>query len=408
MSSCFDLPEDIVVKILCRLPVKSLIRFTCVSKRWCSITSMIISDPKFGKSHFQLASQQRALRRKVLLTSYPTVREPGPRPNACYDPNSKLPPRFQSLEDKYLVKNFTFPSKKNAYTEEMGSCNGLVLVGNPCFGGYENLSIWNLSTGFFRKIPSPSVREKLIKSATDQAYRYFINFGFGHELASDDYKLVFILCALGQLVEVHIFSMRANIWKAITAPHLSRADWDSGQGTFSNGAIHRVVHCRSESSDPVIYAFDLAEEEFRQVPLPPVLWQNEEDRNPTEITTLVHLGGYLCIWSRKRYNPDKGEVWAMTEYGVPESWVKLFNFRVPDLPDVFASLYSTWDLCFITESGTMVISLSKELFWIECHNDEKPICSGRYRLEEVHPEVPGCVFHFHATAYDETLLSVAE
>ncbi|XP_062017683.1 F-box/kelch-repeat protein At3g06240-like [Rosa rugosa] len=289
----------------------------------------------------------------------------------------------------------------------MGSCNGLVLVGKRCVGGYENLSIWNPSTGFFRKIPSPSFQVKSIQS-TDEEYLYFVNYGFGHEIASDDYKLVFILCALGHLVEVHTFSLRANIWKAITDPHLSRAGWDSGRGTFSNGAIHRVIHCRIESSDPVIYAFDLAEEEFRQVPLPPVLWQNDEDRNPTQITTLVHLGGYLCIWSRKLFHSGKGEVWAMTEYGVPESWVKLFNFRLRDLPDIFASLYSTWDLCFITESGTVVIRRRKELLWFECHNEENPICSRRYRLEEVHPEVPGCSFHFHATAYDETLLSVAE
>ncbi|XP_050379968.1 uncharacterized protein LOC126797373 [Argentina anserina] len=53
-----DLPEDVVLKIQCRLPVKSLIRFTCVSKRWRSI---IISDLHFAKSTFQLASQAGAL-----------------------------------------------------------------------------------------------------------------------------------------------------------------------------------------------------------------------------------------------------------------------------------------------------------------------------------------------------------
>ncbi|XP_004296142.1 PREDICTED: putative F-box/kelch-repeat protein At1g12870-like [Fragaria vesca subsp. vesca] len=308
MSSCFDLPEDIIVKILCRLPVKSLIRFTCVSKRWRSI----ISDPKFGKSHFQLASKLRTLCRKVLLISYPSVREPGPRPSACYDPTTKLPPRFQSLDDKFSVKKFTFPSEEHAEMKKMGSCNGLLLLGQHC---YRNLSLWNLSTGFCRKISNPCLRLRSIHSAD------------GNSL--------------------------------------------------------------NETSDPVIYAFDLATEEFRRVTLPPVLWQNEEGNNPTKITTVVHLGGYLCIWSRKRFCPRKNEVWAMTVHGVRES-------------------YDTGDLCFITESGTMVIKLLKELFWIECRNEEKPICSGRYRLEEVYPGVPGCSFYFDATGYDETLVSVAE
>ncbi|PRQ20247.1 putative F-box domain-containing protein [Rosa chinensis] len=49
------LPEHVVLNILCRLPFKSLIRFTCVSKRW---RSLIISDPQFGNSHFRLAASQ--------------------------------------------------------------------------------------------------------------------------------------------------------------------------------------------------------------------------------------------------------------------------------------------------------------------------------------------------------------
>ncbi|PRQ35075.1 putative F-box domain-containing protein [Rosa chinensis] len=404
MSSCVvDLPEDIIVKILCRLPVKSLIRFTCVSKRW---RSLIISDPKFGKSHFQFASQQKTLRRKVLLTSYPAVIEPGSTPNACYDGSwkkwaeDKFITLFQSLDDKFSVKNFTFPSEEIEDLEEMGSCNGLVLVGRPCRDHYKSLFIWNPSTGFFRKIPHPSFRMK--------SGRYFLNYGFGHVSASDDYKLVSVVPAPNDMLEVHIFSLSANIWKVITAPYSSYPCWVNRHGTFSNGAIHWVTPCGNKTLDPVIYAFSLAEEEFRRVPLPPVLWQNEEDRNPTKITTLVHLGGYLCIWSRKCFDTQGGEVWAMTEYGVPESWVKLFQFNIHDFRNVFDVEQSPWDLCFITEGDTMVLRLNKELLWIECRNEEKPVCSGRYRLEKVQPKLSNLAFYFRATIYDETLVSVAE
>ncbi|KAL6200610.1 hypothetical protein ACLB2K_030391 [Fragaria x ananassa] len=67
----FNLPEDVVVNILCRLPVKSLIRFSCVSKRWRSI---IISDSQFAKSTFQLASQSKILRQRLLFSNYPCYR----------------------------------------------------------------------------------------------------------------------------------------------------------------------------------------------------------------------------------------------------------------------------------------------------------------------------------------------
>ncbi|XP_050369191.1 LOW QUALITY PROTEIN: putative F-box protein At5g62060 [Argentina anserina] len=61
------LPEDVIVKILERLlPIKSLIRFTCVLKRW---KFFILSDPQFAKSHFQIASQQQTLSYRLLIFS---------------------------------------------------------------------------------------------------------------------------------------------------------------------------------------------------------------------------------------------------------------------------------------------------------------------------------------------------
>ena len=43
------IPEDVVVDILLRLPVKSLLRFKCVRKNWCAL----IKSPSFIREHFQ-------------------------------------------------------------------------------------------------------------------------------------------------------------------------------------------------------------------------------------------------------------------------------------------------------------------------------------------------------------------
>ncbi|KAK3016185.1 hypothetical protein RJ639_007025 [Escallonia herrerae] len=46
-----NLPDDIAVNVLLILPVKSLLRFKCVSKSWRSL----ITDPLFVKQHLKRA-----------------------------------------------------------------------------------------------------------------------------------------------------------------------------------------------------------------------------------------------------------------------------------------------------------------------------------------------------------------
>nr|WRO64607.1 MYB transcription factor protein [Rosa persica] len=388
-----NLPEDIVVRILCRLPVKSLIRFTCVSKRWRSI---IISDPQFRKSHFQLACHRRNLTRRVLISTYPSQ---VPKPCGTDTQSHRLPSRFQSLSDSCSVNNLSFPLEENTL-QVMASCNGLVLLGEYYLRYYKNLSIWNPSTRFFRKIPSSSFGFSMTDSNDGKkGYLGWASYGFGYVSSTDDYKLVLVVPAVGGFLEMHVFSLRADSWKLIKAPYSAWPGLTGGRGTYSNGAIHWLIGRRNGISDTVIYAFDLAVEEFRLVPLH-VSYQNN-----LNLRSLVHLEGCLCVWSRKRNDLTVCECWAMREYGVPESWVKLFQISVNDLPDV-ASIYCNWDMCFVTEGVTVVIRmLDKELIWIECPEGEKPVRSDRYRFEEV---PAGCKCYYDATVYDETLVSVPE
>ncbi|KAI8566692.1 hypothetical protein RHMOL_Rhmol02G0062000 [Rhododendron molle] len=63
-----NLPNEINVEILLRLPVKSLLRFRCACKSWRSL----ISDPKFVKTHLSLASSNIGYthHRVLLRTTY--------------------------------------------------------------------------------------------------------------------------------------------------------------------------------------------------------------------------------------------------------------------------------------------------------------------------------------------------
>ena len=50
-----DIPEDVTFEILSSLPIKSLLRFSCVSKRWRSLVSSITTQ-KIGKSKILVRS----------------------------------------------------------------------------------------------------------------------------------------------------------------------------------------------------------------------------------------------------------------------------------------------------------------------------------------------------------------
>ncbi|KAJ9553811.1 hypothetical protein OSB04_017856 [Centaurea solstitialis] len=68
----------------------------------------------------------------------------------------------------------------------------------------------------------------------------------------------------------------------------------------------------------MIVSFDLAVESFGEIGLPDSINDNSNGNG------LGAYGGNLCVTSFNGY--DDYEVWVMNEYGVAESWVKLYVF----------------------------------------------------------------------------------
>ncbi|KAG2695974.1 hypothetical protein I3760_07G036800 [Carya illinoinensis] len=133
------LPETVVVEILLRLPVKSLLRFRCVSKRWRSL----ISDPRFAKSHFRQASERS---QRLLISSRSEI--------LSLDCN--VPFRDSSTLREHVV-----PSLRRGRHVRI-------------------VDIWNPSTGDVRKLPDPTF------SLRGENYWH----GFGYDPSTDDYKLL--------------------------------------------------------------------------------------------------------------------------------------------------------------------------------------------------------------------------
>ncbi|ONI25070.1 hypothetical protein PRUPE_2G278600 [Prunus persica] len=350
------LPEEIIVQILCRLPIKPLIRFSSVSERW---HSLIIEDPQFAQSHFKLASDRKTLTQRLLISTNYQLRSLDPETPSFADNDSSL-------------SNITF----HTYTNLLGSCNGLVFVD---VDGYENhsLSLWNPSTRFERELPDP----------------YFVS------VANTEKKFM------------EIFSSRLNSWKRIQVrghdpPCSFRSPTTTSLGALTNEALH-WFYSRVGEEEPTILAFDLAKEEFREVPFPTFDGDADDiDVNQMGVQVVSRGEGEECLCvsiTRRRGGVNFMEFWVMREYGVRESWNVLFKFNTNDVSKSLGGNFHGYEACFVTEGGTVIFRLRWDwdiVVRIECHREAEPVCSTPFNVNDGDGAV------YDVIKYNETLLSV--
>ncbi|XP_027921322.1 F-box/kelch-repeat protein At3g23880-like [Vigna unguiculata] len=298
------LPQELIIKILLRLPVKSLVRFKCVCKSWLSL----ISDSHFSLSHFE----QTATRTERLVFFEPSAPEV-----RSIDVNAPL---YDDSASAVLNLNFLPPKPYDVRIR--GSCRGFVLL--ECC---QSLWLWNPSTGVHKQLSSsPTMPNK------DPMLLTFL-FGFGYDSSTDDYLVVKVLrmafsCVSGNRVE--ILSLRANAWKEIEGIHFSYLNCfnDMKVGLLFNGALHWVVS-RYDLGKNVIVVFDLRKRSFSEIPLPR---EFDWDFNTCDLVVLGKIPR-LCVVGCC----SPAELWVMEEYKDPSSWTKTIVVSVDDIPTKYFS-----------------------------------------------------------------------
>ncbi|XP_004289376.1 PREDICTED: F-box protein CPR30-like [Fragaria vesca subsp. vesca] len=369
------LPSDVTPEILYGLPVKSLIRFRCTSTEWNSV----ISDPQFAISHFKLASQRKTLTRRLLLSTSSQVQS--------------LDVQTSSFGDDSSVANLTCPFKQPGRIMYMlGSCNGMVFVSLRDDDGIVGYYIWNPCTARFLKLPDVGIDESEPR------------VGFGYVSATDEYKVVVTACSKGYR-SLHVFSSRANSWKMIEAP--SHLNWIHRvtTGVLSNESLHWIGYFDYDDGEEDEYgkqiiAFDLAEEEFVEIALP-LIDVVGDSFNPIQFF-IDDLGGCLCVSAcYTERNFDQFQFWVMMEYGVSESWTKVFQVSM------VLDRLSIERPVFHTESSMVVWRFEED--W--CPQEGANAVVRFDLLSLLHKDVAGCSGQYMVEAgecdmihYEETLL----
>ncbi|CAO2816234.1 unnamed protein product [Amaranthus hypochondriacus] len=345
---------DIIAKILSRLPVKSLCHFRCVSKSWNSL----ICDPRFWNLHL---IHSRSSMNRLLVINYGTHLD-----SMSFEMDTNFEAKFS--------KRFDFPIRfSSGYDASIvGSCNGLIALSlknldNPLLIDFV---LWNPSTNTHFVLPSESLSSDNL--GTD--YTGF-SFGFGYDNVDDDYKIVRIVDYFvnhdadggggggggggvndnasggeddrdsdgdgdngggvddGYIIkEIKAYSMKKNRWEFVS---LDFSDdfvvWRDPGAVINNNIMHWMLW-KNLQHKPQIRGFDLLFMEWNNfLELPDLTrkdelgYDSEDGFDPRDFVNLGVLDECLCLVTRICSKFDNVFVWVMKEYGIEESWTRLFN-----------------------------------------------------------------------------------
>lgn len=146
--------------------------------------------------------------------------------------------------------------------------------------------------------------------------------GFGFDRLNLDFKVVKILYSCDNVPKALIFSVKSGSWRSIgvVVPCFMPKNWSSS--VLLNGVVHWLAyknHPRVDGPPNCIMGFDLVEEVFELIELPPNLGPNLKEVR-------------LCSWLDEKtvalfvsFRENVGEawdLWVMNDYGKVESWTK--------------------------------------------------------------------------------------
>ena len=289
-------PDDVVFDILTQMPVKSLIRFRCVSK---SLNS-IITNPNFIKKHF---NRPNANNNGYLLYLR--------RSEDYYSLRNELC-TVVCNSDKTLshVSRFQIPF---SHVRIVDFCNGIF-----CMYNYNNNNIvylWNPSTRKFKMLDYT----RFCFSFTSG----FVSLGFAYHSQNNDFKILRIVSfkrilgeQLRRTVLAEVYTLSTDSWRKVV---ISKIEFIAEPThLFFNGALHSIA---SSQDYKFILSFDLNDERFREIMLPPNYLDGARQHSQS---LAVFKGSLALIVLGENLVGDRDicDIWVMREYGVVESWTK--------------------------------------------------------------------------------------
>ncbi|XP_058786770.1 F-box/kelch-repeat protein At3g23880-like [Vicia villosa] len=300
------LPIDLVAEIFCRLPVKLLVQLRCMCKSWNSL----ISDRSFTRKHLSLSTTRR-----IHYATY--EHKPHELVHNSY-------PLDSVLSTKVKPRRLPFNSI-------VASCDGILCL---CDKRKGCVALWNPSIRKFKESP-PFENTQILNQV-------YTTFGFGYDRVSDNYKVVVLYYTEGNLLDttkVKVHTLGTNLWKTAESFPFG-AVCDEQPGTFVSGTINWMAYTEWRRKGLLfIVSFDLGTDSYRKL-LPP----HHAEIRPDYLRLSV-LRDCLCLISDHH-------IWVMKEYGIQDSWTKLFSVSYMQHP---TKCYALYKVLYIFEDDRLLL-----------------------------------------------------
>ena len=304
------LPAEVIEEILLGLPAKSVLRFRSVCKTWYSL----IANSRFAKAYLARSNQRSSP--YFLFGRFEYEKEIfSLHSNPAIDDSSDYI-EFDPPYDTGDIWSWT------SIYKIVGSVNGLICLVDSHHNAYEKYFLWNPSV-------NRSVRLPLVTNLDQSPYVYCL--GFGYHAPTNEYKVVRIMYLDDDTPLAEIYALNTREWHRFTFP--PSASFIVQQATVSvsmNGALHWLAHnFMQDAYHNFILSFDLGDEiVYHEVPVPKDL-EIEGGQYSLEGGQIAKLNGLLALHggfnNYYECHAKKYDVWVMKEYGVVESWTKLYS-----------------------------------------------------------------------------------
>ncbi|CAL5188135.1 unnamed protein product [Lathyrus oleraceus] len=351
-SSFVNLPLHLTTQIFLQLPIKSLLSCKCVCKDW----KTMISEPHFTKLHFEQSRNtlmirtndyDRVSRTLYLLECEPEKFDIGSDNRVKLEPICTLPLRDDKLfreEKGYSIKNtfkcaisvarlfwekretlYSSCNRKHGKFDIVNSCNGLLCLCEP---STENpIVVCNPVTGEFIRLPGDSMSPSRLNTARVRAHGY-ASLGFHPKV--NECKVIRIWTRhvrhanfwVFERLTVDIHTLGTSLWRNIEVdPQISILRLSDP--TYINGVVHWIEF------KGIILCFCFETEKLKTFPSPPGMVKNHANGIYNYLRRMGELKGILYICDSTDFSNIA--MWVMNEYGIGESWSKVYN--ISNLPN---------------------------------------------------------------------------